>query len=372
MLCAAISPAQDTRIVQADRGSDGNRLVAAPLPLAGMRSTTLSLPEAVVWSTARSTDAGPEWYVRTADGRAYRISVNTLSDGDGAAAGPRAPVVRELELPPSRSPVSLRFGANGTTTATAFAPPAPDALPDAHLAVTSAGDRVYLADPTTRYPHGVLGDRLEATTIVVKPPGGPETRIALDLFVAEERGVLLDDLDGDGREEIVTVLTERAAGAFIAAYSLEGEMVARGAPVGAGFRWRHLVGAGPLGTDGERLIAVIRTPHIGGVVEYYDRNLEIVARVGGYSSHAIGSANLGDAFIADVNEDGRAELIAPVQSRNRLHAISLTAAGPEVVWQYGLPSGLSGNLSVAYAADETDGRPGLLVAERDGTVHLWW
>lgn len=345
---------------------DGNRLVAGVLPLPEMTYVVDQLPSPVAWATAHTTASGPEWYVRTADGRAYRVSV---VPGDSRVA----PVVEEIDLPRSTAPVVLVPNTGGQVDPAPFTAPAADALPDAHLSVASGGERVYLAGPTGDYPHGVLGDALEARAIVVEHADGSRRHIDLGPFVAEERGVLLTNLDGDGREEIATVLAERTSGAFLAAYSLDGEQVTRGAPIGTGFRWRHLIGSGPLGPDGEELIVVVRTPHIGGVVEYYDRNLEIVARARGCSSHAIGSPNLGEAVIADVNGDGRAELIVPVQARSELHALSLAGTGDAaVVWTHELGSRISGNLSVAPGSAADGSRPALLVPERDGTIHIWW
>ncbi|MFW5685441.1 MAG: hypothetical protein ACOC0O_02205 [Spirochaetota bacterium] len=51
-------------------------------------------------------------------------------------------------------------------------------------------------------------------------------------------------------------------------------------------------------------------------------------------------------LLADLDGDGRAEVIAPVQSRDRLHAVSLAERRAEVVWEHRLASRLSGNAAV--------------------------
>ena len=355
---------EELGLIQADRSTDGNRRVPGVLPLDEMRNLQLRLPEPATWATGIWTDAGPVWYVRTHSGNAYRVSV--VPAGDDLTA-------TELDLPRESGPVILYRSAEGGawTPGTMRAMPA-DRLPDAHLAVTRDGAIVYLGLPTGRYAHGVLGDYLEGGALVIVPPLGTSVSVPLDPYVAEERGTLLLDLDGDGGDEIVTILTERSEGAFVAAFSSDGELLVRGPAIGTGFRWRHLIGAGPIGPEGEWLIAVVRTPHIGGVIEYYDADLRIVATAPGYSSHAIGSANLGDAIIADVDGDGRAELIVPTQSRSRLEAVGLSREGPVTVWSHPLPSGLSANLAFAIDPSGRTGSAALLVAERDGTIHVWW
>jgi hypothetical protein len=54
--------------------------------------------------------------------------------------------------------------------------------------------------PTTRYPHGVLGDTVEYTTLAVTLPDGRTLRTTWDApVVFEDLAPRLADLDGDGR-----------------------------------------------------------------------------------------------------------------------------------------------------------------------------
>lgn len=91
----------------------------------------------------------------------------------------------------------------------------------------------------------------------------------------------------------------------------------------------------PFGLEGQSELAVVRTPHIGGVVEFYrmegDR-LNIVAEIPGYSIHTIGSRNLDNALAGDFDGDGAIELLLPDQTHTRLEAIRRTGQGAEVVW----------------------------------------
>ena len=88
----------------------------------------------------------------------------------------------------------------------------------------------------------------------------------------------------------------------------------------------------PFGLNNETLLAVVRTPHIGGVVEYYRLNkdkLEIVAEVPGISTHSIGSRNLFSAQAGDFDNDGLVELLAPDQSHTRLGIVDING---EIAW----------------------------------------
>ena len=71
------------------------------------------------------------------------------------------------------------------------------ALAPAHAApvITAAA----YADPTDRYDHGVLGDRIEHATLVLTLDGGSERRFSLpDTMVFEDTAPRLADITGDG------------------------------------------------------------------------------------------------------------------------------------------------------------------------------
>jgi len=334
-----------------DRDANGNRFLAHDLPLDAMAYRTYRLERPIVWAGGAITPDGPVWHLRTADGQTTRLRIPVDRNGFPGLA-----VMESIDAP---SPAPLaRAGAAGLK----------QPLPDGQPAVTRDGDLVYLSGPTTAYPHGILGDPVEASRVVILPAdGSDEVVIELSPQVAEERGVLLVDLDDDGREEIVTVLADASEGARLAAFTLGGDVFATGEPIGVGYRWRHLIGAGPLGPDGEQMIAVVRTPHIGGVLEYYDVNLDVFAAIPGFSSHAIGSPNLGDAVVANVDGGESWEIVLPDQRRSRLSAVSLTRQGPRTVWSYDLGARLSGNIS----SMSTPEMAAMLVPTRDGTLHIW-
>ncbi len=71
--------------------------------------------------------------------------------------------------------------------------------------------------PTTRYPHAVLGDDVEYTTLAVTLPDGRTLRTTWDVpVVFEDLSPRLADLDGDALPEIITVESHESLGARLA------------------------------------------------------------------------------------------------------------------------------------------------------------
>jgi hypothetical protein len=133
--------------------------------------------------------------------------------------------------------------------------------------------------------------------------------------------------------------------------------------------------AGPDDTPATRTpavtaLAVVRTPHIGGTVEFYSFEAgdpEIVATLSGYSTHTIGSRNLDGGVAGDFDGDGRVELLVPTDDRRTLAGIRRTDGGARETWR--LPIG--GDVSTNVLA--VTGPEGITVAvgRADGTVRLW-
>ena len=250
-----------------------------------------------------------------------------------------------------------------------------NALPDARILSDEAGRLLLLSTPTEGYPHGVLGDTLEATTITlvdtnIDPYDIHEIQIDPN-DVIEGIAPIWVDLDSDGGREIIVTQSNADIGARIVVYHEDGSLFASGEPIGQGFRWRHQLAVGQFIEGGSQEIAVIRTPHIGGILEIYaaegDR-LEIEAVLGGYSSHQIGSRNLDSALAADLNGDGRIEIIAPDQSQTALAGIQTMDDGLKVVWEAPIGGKLSTNLA---AVPWSDGRLALGVGHESNILRIW-
>ena len=207
--------------------------------------------------------------------------------------------------------------------------------------------------PTTRYAHGVLGDEIEGGSLVVRDERGAIHEIVLpERYVFEDVTPRLADLDGDGRREIVAIRTDVRAGAAVAVYGLSGEaLVERAAtpPIGQPNRWLSIAAIEDFTGDGRDEIAVVRTPHIGGVLELLSLRDGTLRRVyppqPGYTSHTIGATEVSFAATADVSGDGVADLILPEQNRRRLLVLRLVD-GVVPIAAVDLPARVAGPVEV--------------------------
>jgi hypothetical protein len=153
--------------------------------------------------------------------------------------------------------------------------------------------------PTERYPHGVLGDRIEYTDLVVTLGDGRSlrTRLAVPL-VFEDIAPRLSDLDGDGIAEILTVESHETQGARLAIWHVRTATLRRliATPhIGTRFRWLAPVGAADLDGDGAVEIAYVDRPHLAQVLRVWRFaradgivRLTPLASAPGFSNHRIG------------------------------------------------------------------------------------
>lgn len=127
--------------------------------------------------------------------------------------------------------------------------------------------------PTTRYPHGVLGDDIEYDTLVVRLSDGREmsARWARDI-VFEDLAPRVVDVDGDGAPEVVVVESHEAQGARLAVWGLvDGSLAAKAATPFIGTRFRWLAPAAVADLDGDGLVelAYVDRPHLAKVLRVW-------------------------------------------------------------------------------------------------------
>lgn len=265
------------------------------------------------------------------DGRHHVVRLEPGAGGWTVAARSKATV-----LPDARP---VRFDPSGTTDDD-----------DGHVAVLAGPD-------ATRYRHGVLGDGIEATALLLLERHALEPLAQLHLpapFVFEDiaprpvawrgqRGLLTVRSGPDGAQ-LAIVAPSRGRGGQLA-------LAALGPSLGPQ-RW-----LAP-STDGVRLLAV-HTPHIGGVLHRYrtdgDRLAgDVVAQQ--VTNHEIGQRDL------DVSAWFGSRWIVQAQDRRALRVFDLERAN-------GQPREVPlGQPAVALQRWRRDGRDGVALLLQDGSV----
>jgi len=155
------------------------------------------------------------------------------------------------------------------------------------------------ADPTRRYGHGILGDDVEWGTLVLQIDTCAECarvtretrRIILPKSrVFEDLAPRVQDLDGDGLNEVIVIETDTSQGARLSVYGPEG-LIAATPYIGRTHRWLAPVGAADLDGDGAVEIAYVDRPHLAKTLRiwrYQNGKLSHVADQPGLTNHRIG------------------------------------------------------------------------------------
>ncbi len=250
-----------------------------------------------------------------------------------------------------------------------------NALPDARILRDDNDRLLLLSDPTERYTHGVLGDHIEAAGFtLVKTLPEPHVLLHTTLpnnEVIEGISPIWTDLTGDDQAEIIVTVSDLDLGAGIVIFDEMGEKIAQGPKFGIPFRWRHQIAASNFAPGGELELAVVRTPHIAGTVDFYqlvDGKLTITAQYPGITSHTLGSRNLDLSAAGDFDADGRSELIVLNPDLSELIAVRRTPSGAEQAWNLPLDGFVSSNLA---GAPLPDGRIALGLGRSDNVLRIW-
>ncbi len=233
--------------------------------------------------------------------------------------------------------------------------------------------RARLVAPTRRYPHGALGDDVEAGGVRAILSSGVSVEFRLDAAsVFEDLTPCLVDLDADGKDEIAVVLSYLGRGSALTVLSADEigmTLFAESPPIGATNRWLNPIGSGDFDGDGEIKIAAVVTPHIGGVLTVYKYSRgalrQIYSRFG-YSNHAMGSRELGLSTVTDADGDGIVDIVLPDASRRNVKAVTVKGGrfGELAIARHTTP------VKTNIVAAELDGQPGeeVIYGLEDNTV----
>ncbi len=255
-----------------------------------------------------------------------------------------------------------------------------DAQPDARPVMNRLGQVALYANATDqRYTHGIMGDALEAATLLVLDVRDSQIRVLarVDLpgeDVYEGIAPFWADIDGDGVEDLVTTVANGALGARLRAYIWDGGAIIQavdGPPVGQGKRWRHQLSAAPFGPAGQIEIAATLRPHIAGALEFYSLGgdaLERTATFPGVTTHALGSRNLDQTAAGDFNGDGRPEVLAMDLERRAVVAVQRDESGAREVWRLEAGAEITSNFAPVELLQD---RLALAVGTADGRLRVW-
>lgn len=369
----------------------GNRVLRGRGDVVGATPVEIPVEGTPAWLLGFARDRATYWTVVTEEGSAVTHGIRSgeperVADHGTVSRPPLGYVAGDTPevVTPSRDaaththPVftaegSVYVAADGdivvrrgeTTTRAAAAAPS-----DARPVALGDGRYVVYGEGTDRYRHGALGDTVEGSSLVVAdvPAARVDVSVTLDPpAVFEGLFPLVADLDGDGDAEVVTTVATPDDGARIRVYTPDGTELATGPVYGPG--WRHQLCAAPFGPDGATELAVVRKPHVDRTLEYYrltDDGLEIRTTQDGYATHTYGSRNLDQALGADVDDDGRPELLVPTTARTELATVRRVAGGTESGASLSLDARLTTNV-VGVAAED---RVAVGAGTADG-VRVW-
>jgi hypothetical protein len=247
-----------------------------------------------------------------------------------------------------------------------------NALPDGLIAEGPREmARAWFADPTSRYDHGVLGDAIEAESLVVERRDGRRDVVKL------ENDAVFEDLRPriarlGGSDKVLAVKSYLARGSALAVIGERDgryEILAETPPIGAPHRWLNPAGIADFNGDGEPSIALVRMPHAVGRLELWnwrDGALHKTLELGDVSNHVSGSRALRMSAVADFDGDKRVDLAIASFDRRRLRLIAFAPSVREI-GSVALPS--RAVTDFALIADVA-GHPAVLLGLENGALVL--
>lgn len=235
---------------------------------------------------------------------------------------------------------------------------------------TGAIVEVWLAEPTTRYPHFVLGSRYEAGSLCARMRDGRVLELALpETSVFEDRQPRLADLTGQGTEQIIVIRSRLDRGAAVAVVEATPSglrIVAETPPTGRAHTWLNIAGIADFTGTGRPAIAFVELPHAVGRLSLWQlRNGKLVplVSVDDASNHVNGSRELGLSAVADFDGDGIVDLAIPSFDRRALRFLSFAGGKVKEIGRVALRVRAATSFTINRASATT-----VAVGLEDGTT----
>ena len=312
---------------------------------------SFAAPAAAKWIAARVPVPAKVTEIRQVDDQVFAWAADqwfrlSLCDDQPACLGPGQPPEREF---------------------------APNGIPGGTVAVASGAGitSAWYTEPTDRYPHGALGDKIEGGALVVQDVFGQRVTVRAGADeVFEDLEPRIADFDDDGRNEVLAIRSSQRAGASMVVFDLAGGTlieVDATPPIGRPNRWLNVAGIADFNGDGQLDIAAVATPHIGGTLQLWTldrRRFRMLDSEKGFSNHVFGSTELGMSAVARINDDNIADLAVPDADRQALRL--MTAAGGSLREIASVP--LDGAVVTAIGTLQAPRSPVFVMALEDGRL----
>lgn len=242
--------------------------------------------------------------------------------------------------------------------------PRTNGLPDGRIAVLDNNQDIkeaWYSEPTERYRHAVLGDGIEAGALKIKTTRGATFTFRLPRTeVFEDITPRIADLDDDGTNEVITILSKRGEGASVAVFGLVGDAFVKKSQtpfIGRDNRWLNIAGINRFVGRRSMEIVVVETPHLAGLFKVYAYSngkdtMRAGGQIPGFSNHQIGSRELHLSATAFINADPLPDLLIPSLDRRTLYGVSIGAGQFQVLTRIPLPARI--NRAIAVDGEATN------------------
>ena len=213
--------------------------------------------------------------------------------------------------------------------------------------------QAWLSTSQTRISHGALGDVPETSVLTVRTRGGAMLSYALpDDSVFEDLIPRVHDLNGDGHDEVILVRSRLHTGSSLMLLGIRaGKLMplAESVPLDQPGQWLNPVGVADVDGDGRMEILVVLTPHSNGTLTEYNLVEDTLVQghhITGVTNHVMGSRDQGMSALMDANGDGHPDVIVPATDRRSIHALAFDEKAPLEFSRIYLPARAAGNFEM--------------------------